>query len=75
MRVDIASDTWREIKKRCERKIGEALDLVASPYCAERAADQARGEIAAYRDILALAEPKAVELSGDYSKRTDRSGI
>jgi hypothetical protein len=75
MKIDIASETWAAIRKRCEEKTQTALAKLMVSGINERTADEARGEIAAYQDILTLAEQRKVEPSGDYSKRSDRSGI
>lgn len=74
MKIDIASETWSAIRKRCEERTVMAVAILMGSGVSERAADEARGEIAAYQDILALAEPLKVE-PVDYSKRKDRSGI
>jgi hypothetical protein len=72
--IDIASETWSEIKQRCRARIDLATGLLIKSGVDQRVADEARGEIAAYQDILALAEPLKVQLTGDAPKSKDRSG-
>jgi hypothetical protein len=72
--IDKACETWREVKQHCEELIRAAAYRLEEYHTDERHADRARGEIAAARSILALAEPRVVQPSGDYSKRTDKSG-
>lgn len=73
--IDIASETWGTIRKRCEEGIGAATEVCVRAGRAPHEYDAARGEIAAFRTILALGEPMKVEPAGDYSRRKDRSGI
>lgn len=72
--IDIASETWGRVRKRCEEGIKAATEICLRSGLAAHEYDAARGEIAAFRAILALSEPLHVEAS-DYSKRKDRSGI
>lgn len=74
MKIDIASETWALIRHKCTERIDACTNQIVSLMCSEKDADQARGEIAAYRAILALGDQLKVQPS-DYSKRTDRSGI
>lgn len=75
MKIDIASETWAEVRKHCEAGIKISTEIVIRPGLSAHEYDAARGEIGAFRAVLALAEPLNVEPSGDYSKRKDRSGI
>ncbi|MER9912805.1 hypothetical protein NKJ71_19455 [Mesorhizobium sp. M0050] len=75
MKIDIASETWSAVRKFCEKHIGLQTEIVLQPGRQPHEYDTARGEISAYRAVLALSAPMNVEPSGDYSKRTDRSGI
>jgi hypothetical protein len=73
--IDIASETWSTIRRECEMRIQSSIEVVLREGVEPRACDAARGAIAAYRHILAMAEPRHVEPPADYSKRKDRSGI
>lgn len=73
--IDIASETWVAVRKRCEAGIEIATEVCVTAGRQQHEYDVARGEIAAFRSILALKEPARVEPVGDYSKRKDRSGI
>jgi hypothetical protein len=75
MAIDVASETWAEIKKACNQGIEAARTLLESAYCSQDDGMRLRGEINAYRNVLGLPEPLKVQPSGDYTKRTDRSGI
>ena len=72
--IDIASETWSLIKRRCEAGITVSTELCLRTGLQPHEYDAARGEIAAYRAILALSEPRHV-VAADYSQRKDRSGI
>lgn len=72
--IDIASETWSTVRKACEEHITRQTAILMRVGLAAHDYDAARGEIAAYFAILALAEPKHVE-PVDYSKSKDRSGI
>jgi hypothetical protein len=72
--IDIASETWSLVRKRCEEGIKVSTEVCLRTGLQPQEYDTARGEIAAFRAILALSEPLRVE-AGDYSKRKDRSGI
>lgn len=73
--IDIASETWVAVRKRCEEGIEIATEVCVSVGRQQHEYDAARGEIAAFRSILALKEPPRVEPAGDFAKRKDRSGI
>jgi hypothetical protein len=75
MMIDIASETWVAVRKRCEAGIEIATELLMRAGLQPHEYDAARGEIAAFRSVLALGEPTRVEPAGDYSRRKDRSGI
>jgi hypothetical protein len=72
--IDIASETWSMVRKRCEEGIMVQTEIVLRTGLQAHEYDAARGEIAAFRAVLALGEPMRVE-PADYSKRKDRSGI
>lgn len=73
--IDIASETWSVVRKYCEDHIAVQTEIVLRTGLTSDQYDAARGEIAAYRAVLALGKPLNVEPAGDYSKRKDRSGI
>ena len=75
MKIDIASETWAAVRTKCEDGIRAQTELVLRPGLSAQEYDTARGEIVAYRAVLALSEPMTVEPASDYSKRKDRSGI
>lgn len=75
MKIDIASDTWSAVRTKCEDGIRAQTERVLHPGLSAQEYDTARGEIVAFRSILALSQPMNVEPAGDYSKRKDRSGI
>lgn len=75
MKIDIASETWSMVRSFCARQIEVQTEIVLRPGLQPHEYDTARGEISAYRAVMALSAPMNVEPSGDYSKRTDRSGI
>lgn len=75
MRVDIASETWSHVRRYCNEQIVVQTEIVLRAGLSPHEYDTARGEIAAYRAVLALGAARNVEPPGDYSKRTDRSGI
>ncbi|TIU65703.1 MAG: hypothetical protein E5W25_19915 [Mesorhizobium sp.] len=74
MKIDIASDTWSTTRKACEAGIAAATERLMRTGLQPHEYDAERGAIAAYRAILALAEPLKVA-PVDYSKSKDRSGI
>jgi hypothetical protein len=74
-KIDIASETWSTVRRYCEESIAARTEIVLRTGLSDQEYDAARGEIAAYRAILALSQPLNVEPAGDYSKRKDRSGI
>lgn len=75
MKIDIASETWSAVRKFCEERITQQTEIVLRTGLQPHEYDAARGEIGAYRAVLGLSQPLNVEPAGDYSKRTDRSGI
>lgn len=48
---------WDTLKPKIEEKIGNARNALEAPLLSEREADFFRGQIAAYRDIIDLAQP------------------
>lgn len=74
MKIDIASETWSAVRTKCEDGIRAQTERVLRPGLSAQEYDAARGEIVAFRAILALSEPLTVE-PADYSKSKDRSGI
>lgn len=74
MAIDIACDTWAAVKKQCMATIEQQTEVLIHSGRPPATYDEARGEIAACRAILAMAEPLRVQPSGDRSKVTDRSG-
>lgn len=74
MKIDIASETWSAVRKRCEEGVRAATEICLRTGMQPHQYDAARGEIAAYRAILAMGEPRSVAPI-DYSKSKDRSGI
>ena len=73
--IDIASETWATVRKQCQEIIERQTELLVRGSRNAGEDDRARGEIAVARAILALAEPRLVQPSGDYTQRKDRSGI
>lgn len=74
MKIDIASETWSKVRTRCEEGIRAATEVCLRTGLPAHEYEAARGEIAAYRAILALSEPRTIAPT-DYSKNKDRSGI
>jgi hypothetical protein len=74
MKIDIASETWSTVRRYCEEQIQTQTEIVLRTGLSPQEYDAARGEIAAYRSVLALSAPKTIAPS-DYSKSKDRSGI
>lgn len=72
--IDIASETWSKVRTRCEEGIRVNTEICLRAGLQPHEYDGARGEIVAFRAILALSEPTRAE-PVDYSKRKDRSGI
>ncbi|TPN11719.1 hypothetical protein [Mesorhizobium sp. B2-1-2] len=72
--IDIASKTWSLVRSKCEEGIKVSTEICLRSGLQPHEYDAARGEIAAFRAVLAMGEPLRVE-AGDYSKRKDRSGI
>lgn len=74
MKIDIASETWAAVRQFCEQRIDRATEIVLRTGLSPAEYDAARGEITAYRAVLAMPAPLNVA-SSDYSKSKDRSGI
>ena len=55
--IDPHSATWLAVRERADKGVSTALDALSTEGTSERDADTLRGRIAAYRDILKLAEP------------------
>lgn len=72
--IDIASETWSLVRKRCDDGIRAATEVCLRSGLQPHEYDIARGEIAAFRAILALSEPINVAPI-DRSKSKDPSGI
>ena len=73
MTIDIGSGTWATIKEVCNQAIEQERGVLEGLGCSEKQADQSRGAIHAYSQILALGTP--VETPREPSKRTDRAGF
>lgn len=73
MTIDISSFTWAAVKKVCTDAIEMERGALEGLGCSEKRADQARGAIHAYSQILALGTP--AEAPREPSKRTDRAGF
>lgn len=73
--IDIASETWATVKKACNEIVERQTELLIRGGQPAHEYDSARGEIAVARAILALAEPRLVQPTGNYAERKDRSGI
>jgi hypothetical protein len=73
--IDIASETWSLVRTRCEEGIKVSTEVCLRSGLQPHEYDAARGEIAAFRAVLTLSEPKRIEPAGDFAKRKDRSGI
>lgn len=75
MTIDIASDTWAEVKKVCNEIVARQTELLIRSGLPAADYDGARGEIYVARAILSLALPPLVQPAVDYSRSKDRSGI
>lgn len=73
MAIDISSFTWAAVKEVCSQGIVDERNALEGLGCTEKRADQARGAIHAYSQILALGTP--AEAPREPSKRTDRAGF
>jgi hypothetical protein len=52
--IDIASETWSLVRKRCEEGIKVSTEVCLRAGLQPQEYDTARGEIAAFRAVLAL---------------------
>lgn len=55
--IDAQSSTWQAVKELCEREMAIAQSRNERPGVTEREADDCRGALRAFRQVLALAEP------------------
>ena len=56
--IDFASPTWHTIKTLAAQKVAQLREQNDSPALDAVATAQKRGRIAAWKELLALAEPK-----------------
>lgn len=56
---DPNSLTWRTVAQRCEEEIERLRRILEAPGLGQAETENARGGIAALRDVLNLAKPKA----------------